>query len=250
MPRRSSDWCRSAELDSSGPSPRSMSQFCVPVPMPNAFRKQRRLPRSRCARLKGWTRERFALPDDASVFVAEVACGAPGCPPLDTVVAFWTERDRRHHFKVFKPVAEVTLDDLPPAWMKNALVPRARFRLLLSTAHRHGDPARSAALLQLRVEARIDAPGVALEDLVAARLVEGLAPGRCSAWCRRSCARSPDRCPSPRRASPRQTGCCRSGSPWPSARCPADGRRRCRRRHSSSRCSASSGFFISCARPR
>ena len=45
----------------------------------------------------------------------------PGCPPLETVIAFWTEGDRRHHFKVFKPVAEVVLDDLPPAWMKDAL---------------------------------------------------------------------------------------------------------------------------------
>jgi hypothetical protein len=36
-------------------------------------------------------------------------------------VAFWTETDTRHHFKVFKPLAEVVADDLPPAWLKNAL---------------------------------------------------------------------------------------------------------------------------------
>ena len=73
-------------------------------------------------RVKDWTRERFRLPEDAAILVTEVACGVPGCPPLETVVAFWTEGDRRHHFKVFKPVAEVTPDDLPPTWMKNALV--------------------------------------------------------------------------------------------------------------------------------
>jgi nitrate reductase delta subunit len=72
-------------------------------------------------RVKDWTRARFRLPEEAAILVTEIACGVPGCPPLETVVAFWTEGDRRHHFKVFKPVAEVAEDDLPPAWMKNAL---------------------------------------------------------------------------------------------------------------------------------
>jgi nitrate reductase delta subunit len=73
-------------------------------------------------RVRDWTRERFKLPDDAAIMVSEVTCALPGCPPLETVVAFWTENDRRHHFKLFKPVTEVVPDDLPPSWMKNALV--------------------------------------------------------------------------------------------------------------------------------
>ena len=73
-------------------------------------------------RIKGWTRERFRLPNDAAILVSEVACGLPGCPPLETVIAFWTGQDTRHHFKVFKPIAEVVEDDLPPSWMKNALI--------------------------------------------------------------------------------------------------------------------------------
>jgi hypothetical protein len=73
-------------------------------------------------RVRAWTRERFKLADDLPVVVAEVACGLPGCPPLETVVAFWTEDDRRHQFKLFKPVAEVVYDDLPFAWLKDALV--------------------------------------------------------------------------------------------------------------------------------
>jgi hypothetical protein len=72
-------------------------------------------------RVKEWTRVRFALPEEATILVAELACAVPGCPPLDTVIAFWTESGR-HHFKVFKPVADVVPDDLPPAWMKNALL--------------------------------------------------------------------------------------------------------------------------------
>src|SRR5262249_4440978 len=72
-------------------------------------------------RLTAWTRERFKLPDDATILVAEVNCTLPGCPPLETVIAFWTGDDQRHQFKVFKPVTEVVEHDFPPGWMKNAL---------------------------------------------------------------------------------------------------------------------------------
>ena len=72
-------------------------------------------------RVRAWTRARFALPDDAAILVTEVACLVPGCPPVETVVAFWTGDDTRHHFKIFKPVAEIVEDDLPYAWLKEAL---------------------------------------------------------------------------------------------------------------------------------
>jgi hypothetical protein len=72
--------------------------------------------------VREWTRMRFELPDDAPIMVSEVACGLPGCPPIETVVAFWTGADTRHHFKLFKPATEVVEDDLPPSWMKNALI--------------------------------------------------------------------------------------------------------------------------------
>jgi nitrate reductase delta subunit len=71
-------------------------------------------------RVRQWTRARFALGEDAAILVAEVACAVPGCPPLETVIAFWSG-GRRHHTKVFKPVGEVTEDDLPPSWMKDAI---------------------------------------------------------------------------------------------------------------------------------
>jgi nitrate reductase delta subunit len=70
--------------------------------------------------VRGWTRERFGLPADVTVMVAEVTCAVPGCPPLESVVAFWID-GARHHFKVFKPLEEVAADDLPPAFLKNAL---------------------------------------------------------------------------------------------------------------------------------
>jgi nitrate reductase delta subunit len=70
-------------------------------------------------RVRGWVRRQFKLADDAAVLVAEVACAVPGCPPVETVIAFWSDA-RRHHFKVFKPVTQVTRDDLPPGWLKPA----------------------------------------------------------------------------------------------------------------------------------
>ena len=73
-------------------------------------------------RVREWTRARFRLGEDVTILVAEVSCRLPGCPPRETVVAFWLG-ETRHQFKLFKPVVEVTADDLPPAWMRDALVP-------------------------------------------------------------------------------------------------------------------------------
>jgi hypothetical protein len=65
--------------------------------MPPSLKKAA-VPRDALDRVKRWTRQRFDLPRDAPVFVSEVSCAVPGCPPLETVVAFWTEGDARHHF--------------------------------------------------------------------------------------------------------------------------------------------------------
>jgi len=73
-------------------------------------------------RVRQWTRERFRLPEEAAVLVSELACAIPGCAPLETVVAFWTADGKRHHFKLFKPAAEVVYDDLPFAWLMDSLI--------------------------------------------------------------------------------------------------------------------------------
>jgi len=72
-------------------------------------------------RMRGWTRRRFELTDDETVMVSEIACQVPGCPPIETHVVFWTAAGR-HHFKIFKPLTAASEDDLPPAFMKNALL--------------------------------------------------------------------------------------------------------------------------------
>lgn len=72
-------------------------------------------------RVRAWVRQRFNLLENTAIMVSEIACNLPGCPPLETVVAFW-EESQRYHFKLFKPVREVAADNLPFAWMKESLI--------------------------------------------------------------------------------------------------------------------------------
>lgn len=73
------------------------------------------------ARVQAWTRARFDLDAAAAVMATELICTRPGCPPLETMVAFWVYGNQRRHFRVFKPIADVAADDLPPAWLMDAL---------------------------------------------------------------------------------------------------------------------------------
>ena len=70
------------------------------------------------SRLKSWTRSRFG---DVTVMVTELESAVPGFPPLHTVVAFWTAEREHFHFKVFKPLVEVSETDIPPRWYRDAL---------------------------------------------------------------------------------------------------------------------------------
>jgi hypothetical protein len=73
-------------------------------------------------RLQHLTRARFRLTEAVTVMVNEIACQMPGCPPLETVFAFWPEDGERRQFKIFKPAAQIDAADLPPWWMKDALI--------------------------------------------------------------------------------------------------------------------------------
>jgi nitrate reductase delta subunit len=73
-------------------------------------------------RVQRWTRERFSLAADTVIIAAEIACQVPGCPPIETVIAFWTGEGTRYRFKIFKPVADVVEDDLPVFWLLPSLI--------------------------------------------------------------------------------------------------------------------------------
>lgn len=90
--------------------------------IPNPFAKKSPAHRAALRRVKELVRVHFRLTDAEAILVTELACQSPGCPPLETVIAFWGADERRRHYKVFKPVEQVVEDDLPPWWMKDALV--------------------------------------------------------------------------------------------------------------------------------
>ena len=73
------------------------------------------------ARVKRWTRERFRLGESDTLFVTELEGGAPGFPPLRTVVSFWIAERGHYHFTAFKPLKDFAEGDIPPAWYLGAL---------------------------------------------------------------------------------------------------------------------------------
>ena len=77
-------------------------------------------------RVEAWTRDRFKLPRNAVISISQIACALPGCAPLETVVLFWIA-EQRYEFKLFKPVENVVCDDLPYAWLKDALAVQEGF---------------------------------------------------------------------------------------------------------------------------
>jgi hypothetical protein len=66
------------------------------------------------APLRALVRARFRLEEDAPVLICELSCGIAGCPPVETACAYWRDGTRRQ-FKILKPVAEVTEEDI--AWL-------------------------------------------------------------------------------------------------------------------------------------
>jgi hypothetical protein len=90
------------------------------------FKKKSPEHRHALNRVREWTRLRFALREETTILVSELACALPGCPPLETIIAFW-DNEQRYHFKVFKPVAEIASEDLPFSWQKDSLAVPADF---------------------------------------------------------------------------------------------------------------------------
>ena len=63
-------------------------------------------------RIKGWTREILALPESATVMVTELSCSEPGCPPVETVIAVLRGPGASEKYKVHRPAADVTRDEV------------------------------------------------------------------------------------------------------------------------------------------
>ena len=72
-------------------------------------------------RVEALVRTRFALSSADLVLVGETDGQQPGHPPRLTTVLFWRD-GARHRIAVFGPVGGVTADDLPPCWLRPALL--------------------------------------------------------------------------------------------------------------------------------
>lgn len=78
--------------------------------------------RAALRRIKQWTRARFALSENELTIVTEEAATLPGVPERQTLIVFQCADGLKRHYRIFKPAAEVREDDLPPFWMKDALI--------------------------------------------------------------------------------------------------------------------------------
>jgi hypothetical protein len=70
---------------------------------------------ARIAAIKGWVVEYFHLSEEIPLMVTELQCTEEGCPPLETVIAILETPGNPRQYKVIKPLAEVTAEDIAAA---------------------------------------------------------------------------------------------------------------------------------------
>ncbi|NWB91419.1 hypothetical protein HX777_10110 [Pseudomonas agarici] len=97
-----------------------MALTCSEFPMFQTFKKS---PGHQDAinQIKEWVRNTFSLSNQAVIAVAEISCQVPGCPPVETIIAFWNDDNTRYRIKLFKPLEEVLKEDLPLSWLLPSL---------------------------------------------------------------------------------------------------------------------------------
>ena len=74
------------------------------------------------ARIETAVRACYHVPDDQIVLVTQEPARLLGGPDQMTTVLFWIDPDTRHKLRLFKPASEVGQSDLPPAWLRSALI--------------------------------------------------------------------------------------------------------------------------------
>jgi hypothetical protein len=67
---------------------------------------------ARIAAIKGWVIEHFHLGDITPLMITELECAEDGCPPLETAIVILDKPGSPRQYKVFKPLAEVTAEDI------------------------------------------------------------------------------------------------------------------------------------------
>ncbi len=82
--------------------------------------RQQRSGAAATGQVKRWVEEQLGLDEPITVFVTELACHEPGCPPIETVIALLGGSDKKT-WKIPCPAAELSAADVaavlarPPA---------------------------------------------------------------------------------------------------------------------------------------
>lgn len=74
------------------------------------------------ARVEHDVRNRYEIDAADIVLVSEEPTNLAGGPARMTTILFWIGPENRHRIRVFKPVHDISNADLPPAWLKSALI--------------------------------------------------------------------------------------------------------------------------------
>ncbi|MBL8149981.1 MAG: hypothetical protein JNN15_08630 [Blastocatellia bacterium] len=62
--------------------------------------------------IKNWVADKFGLTEEVTMLVTELHCTEPGCPPIETVIAIMDKPGNPTQYKIYKPIAEVGLEDV------------------------------------------------------------------------------------------------------------------------------------------
>ena len=73
-------------------------------------------------RIEATVRSRYNVPDDQIVLVTQEQTRILGGPEKMTTILFWIDAETRNKVRVFKPAADVYSKDLPPTWLRSALL--------------------------------------------------------------------------------------------------------------------------------
>lgn len=72
-------------------------------------------------RIENDLRKTYGVEDSQIVLVTEEPTRLPGGPKQMTTILFWIKEDR-HKLRIFKPATEIMIADLPPMWVRGALL--------------------------------------------------------------------------------------------------------------------------------
>lgn len=64
------------------------------------------------AEIKRWVRRTLNLDDKTTVFVTQLECHEPGCPPVETVIALLRSGQQSQQRKMHKSVNDLNYDDI------------------------------------------------------------------------------------------------------------------------------------------